>query len=123
MYVDARFFVFFVTVAFIIIVPMSHGEAQDEHTVLHIVGKGPHHVETFAADEKWELRWQFEAVLEHDFFQIAIYEVSARRPKLMIADITQEGPGSGTTRQHGTGHFELDVMALGAWTITVVQIP
>ena len=123
MYVYARVILLLVIVAFVIIQPLSHGKAQDEQTVLHIVGKGPHHVETFAANNRWKLRWQFEAVLEHDFFQIAIYDVSSRRPKLMIDDITQEGPGAGTTRQHGTGHFELDVMALGSWTITVVQIP
>lgn len=97
--------------------------AQGEETVLSIAGKGHHHVRTFKTDGTWEVRWQFDGLFEHDLFQIAVYDVSALGPPLIVDDVTQQGPGTGAKRQQRGGHFELDVIGIGSWTITVIDLP
>ena len=92
--------------------------ARDEQIIQQISGKMHQHLEPFAIDDDWELRWDYKGEVGNDLFQIVLQSIPTDRP---TDTVTQHGSGQGAKHQKRGGTYFLKVMSMGKWTITVVQ--
>jgi hypothetical protein len=88
----------------------------DEQIVQQVSGNGSRNLRPFTVKDHWEIRWDSKG---------PALNISVRQNdgELVQGGGSQREPGKGATYQPKGGTYFLDVMGMGDWTITVVQLP
>ena len=96
--------------------------ASEEQVVLRQSANGIRTLRPFDVQSQWEIRWQSE-----DALAVTAYRADAKESdplsKLPIATGSQTKGGHGATYIPQGGKFYLQIISMGDWTITVVQLP
>src|SRR5262245_58608940 len=90
--------------------------AETEHVLQEVSANGQRNLRPFTAKDKWEIQWDSKGTL----LTITVFSADGKTSSVAA---TQEGLGSGSSYQPKGGEYFLQVIATGAWTITVVQLP
>lgn len=96
--------------------------AAEEQIVLSQSANGTRSLRPFEVKPHWEIRWQSGEALAVSVFRANMKE-NDPLSKLPIASGSQTKGGKGATYIPDGGHYYLQVLSMGDWTITVVQLP
>jgi hypothetical protein len=92
--------------------PPSAGPTATPEVIFSIKGAKHEVTDSFEAKPGWQIQWQIEG----DAIAVAV----SGKPNLGVV-INQKGPASGVTGIAEGGKSALNVVATGAWEITVVD--
>lgn len=92
------------------------GLAFGQQTVAEHTGNGLTNTRPFTVQDNWEIHWNASG----DIFQVYIFDMEG---DLIGVAANQTGPGAGTSFNARGGTYYLQVNAMGAWTVRVVQLP
>ena len=96
--------------------PTTTAPPRGERVLQTFSGSGQSTTRPFRVDARWEIRWQASG----DIFQIYVFEENGT---INGVAANQQGAGSGQAFQPKGGSYYLQMNAIGAWTVTVVQLP
>lgn len=90
--------------------------ATDELVVQEVSANGSRNLRPFTVKDRWEIRWRASG---------SVLTITVRHPdgKLAAVGGSADKPGTGSSYQPKGGTYFLDVMGIGDWTVTVVQLP
>src|SRR5690606_28375689 len=89
--------------------------AFGQQTIAEYSGNGLSNTRPFTVQNDWEIQWSVSG----DIFQVYIYDVAG---DLVGVAANQSGAGEGTSFNARGGTYYLQVNAIGAWTVSVVQL-
>ena len=85
-------------------------------TVVHTLsGNGARTTRPFEVRDQWEVQWDAQGQL----FQVYVLDDAGQ---IVEMGANQGAPGAGASYVRQGGRYHLQINALGAWTLTVVQI-
>lgn len=96
--------------------------AVDETIVFSQSANGTRTLRPFEVKAQWEIRWQ-----SADPIAVTVFRADGKEndplSKLPVASGSQTKGGKGSTYVPQGGHYYLQIMSMGEWTISVVQLP
>ena len=94
----------------------SPAPAAEETVVLEVAANGQRNTRPFTVKDRWEIRWD----LRGDMVTVMIRDPEG---KFVSAGGQQDKPGQGASYQPKGGTYYLEIIGMGDWTVTVVQLP
>jgi hypothetical protein len=96
--------------------------AADEPVVLTLAANGSRNTRPFTVKQHWEIRWDSTRGITVSAVR-ADADPTDPLATLPVASGAQFTPGKGSTYVESGGAYYLKIVAVGDWTVSVVQLP
>jgi len=103
------------TILFALVLVLIASPVLSDTVVTSFQGSGGKNTRPFTVQKGWEIQWDSNG----DIFQLYLYTADGN---LEGVPANQQGAGKGSSYQAKGGKYYLQVNALGAWKINIVQV-